>query len=59
MRSSNPALSDKTFEGLTLVAAGEEPMTLNGTVNRTGVLLALITISAMCTWNRLYIVDGP
>lgn len=59
MRSSSPALSDKTFDGLTLVAAGEELMTLNGTVNRTGVLLALITISAMYTWSRFYSVDGP
>jgi uncharacterized YccA/Bax inhibitor family protein len=49
MRSGNPALSAKTFEGF-----GEysEAMTLGGTVNKTALLLAIVVITASWTWER-------
>jgi uncharacterized YccA/Bax inhibitor family protein len=58
IRSANPALGDKTFEDFK-VADSDGKMTLNGTVHRTGIMLVLLTISAMYTWSRFYSVDGP
>src|SRR6201995_3343586 len=49
MRTSNPVLNEKRFEGL---AIGEERMTLQGTVNKTGLLLLLAVASAAWTWNQ-------
>ena len=40
MRSANPALNPKTFTGLP--AVGAEPMTLQGTVNKTAILLICV-----------------
>jgi uncharacterized YccA/Bax inhibitor family protein len=47
-RTSNPALNPKALQGRTLV--GGESMTLQGTVNKTGVLLLLATVTAAWTW---------
>ena len=54
-RSGNPTLNDATFtnEG---IATGQT-MTLEGTVNKTGMLLALLVLSATYTWN-LFFQDG-
>ena len=56
-RSGNPALSATTFknEG---VAVGQV-MTLQGTVNKTGVLLALLILSASYTWNIFFQTGNP
>ena len=50
MRTSNPTLSPATFNQP--VAAGEQRMTIQGAVNKTGILLALAVLSAAFTWNR-------
>ncbi|MCH2669621.1 MAG: Bax inhibitor-1/YccA family protein [Gammaproteobacteria bacterium] len=54
-RSGNPTLNDATFknEGITT----GQTMTLEGTVNKTGMLLALLVLSATYTWN-LFFQDG-
>ncbi len=52
MRTANPALSAKTFQGLSRTATGGEVMTINGTVNKTGMLLILLLLAASFTWNR-------
>jgi len=49
MKTSNPALNDNTFRGEG-VAFGET-MTLNGTINKTGVLLICAIATAAWTWN--------
>ncbi len=49
MRTSNPALNPKAFQGAG-VALGE-PMTLKGTVNKTGFLLICVVATATWTWN--------
>ena len=46
-RTSNPALNEKAFRGE--VAAGEA-MTLQGTVNKTGVLLLCVVATSAWTW---------
>src|SRR5678815_2193669 len=52
MRTSNPALSSKSFENLPAVASADA-MTLQGTVNKTGVLLICVLITAAWTWNQV------
>jgi uncharacterized YccA/Bax inhibitor family protein len=47
-KTSNPALNEKTFEGRAAVAG--ETMTLQGTVNKTGVLLLCVVVTAAWTW---------
>jgi uncharacterized YccA/Bax inhibitor family protein len=47
-RTSNAALNAKTFEGRE--AVGGESMTLQGTVNKTGVLLLCVFVSSAWTW---------
>src|SRR6267378_7027420 len=47
MRTSNPALNEKAFQGQ--VALGEA-MTLQGTVNKPGLLLLFVVATAAWTW---------
>ena len=56
-RSGNPSLSNTTFknEG----TAGDHAMTLQGTVNKTGILLALVVIGAIYTWNLFFQTGTP
>lgn len=52
MRTANPALNDATFLSLPQVAPGTGVMTLQGTVNKTALLLAAVLLGAVWTWNR-------
>ncbi|MDE3072388.1 MAG: Bax inhibitor-1/YccA family protein, partial [Pseudomonadota bacterium] len=59
MQSGNPALNKNTFLDAAsgaLVAHGDEVMTINGTVNKTGLLLVLALVGAMVSWSRFH---GP
>ncbi|MGC2298401.1 MAG: Bax inhibitor-1/YccA family protein [Acidobacteriaceae bacterium] len=49
MRTSNPALNDKVFRGIP--GALGETMTLEGTVNKTGILLLCAVATAAWTWH--------
>jgi uncharacterized YccA/Bax inhibitor family protein len=49
LRSHNPVLRDKIFQSL---PATGEPMTLNGTLVRTGLLLVLMIITGTWTWSH-------
>jgi uncharacterized YccA/Bax inhibitor family protein len=51
MRSSNPVLSEKGFVGYGAVG---ERMTLQGTVNKTGILVLLAIASAAWTWHQFF-----
>src|SRR5208282_1128740 len=46
-RSNNPVLKEKLFAG---PIAGGETMTIQGTVNKTGLLLFFVVIAAAWTW---------
>lgn len=48
MRTSNPALNERAFRGVT--AAYGEQMTLEGTVNKTGLLLLCTIATAVWAW---------
>ncbi len=51
-RSGNPTLSDATFAGFE--TTGAKTMSLQGTVNKVGILLALVVGGALFTWNQFY-----
>ncbi len=56
MKTSNPVLGDKTFENLSGARYGgiideSSQMTLNGTVNKTGILLVCAIATAAWTWH--------
>ncbi|WP_407354448.1 Bax inhibitor-1/YccA family protein [Luteimonas sp. R10] len=61
MRSGNPALKESTFLDLgsgTVVSRPGEVMTLNGTVNKTGVLLLLTVLTAAFAWSQALTPTG-
>ncbi|MDG5814661.1 Bax inhibitor-1/YccA family protein [Chitinispirillales bacterium ANBcel5] len=51
MRSSNPALSTKVFQEQ-YSRAGQEVMDMNGTVNKSGLLLLIVITMASVTWTN-------
>jgi len=65
LKTSNPALGDKTFQNLSQTQYGGYPgeqtarMTLNGTVNKTGILLVLAIASAGWTWHLFTQSENP
>lgn len=58
MRTANPALTDKTFRGLRAVDASNA-MTVQGTVNKTGLLLAILLVGAWWTWGIFFRSGNP
>ncbi|HQZ32413.1 MAG TPA: Bax inhibitor-1/YccA family protein [Arenimonas sp.] len=62
MRSGNPALNQNTFldvsTGQLVSGAGADAMTLNGTVNKTGMMLLMLVATAAYTWS-LYTPENP
>ncbi|MBB5886655.1 putative YccA/Bax inhibitor family protein [Xanthomonas sp. F1] len=69
LRSGNPALKESTFLDLhsgnvvspgnsTVVARDSGAMTLNGTANKTGVLLMLTVLTAVFAWSQSISLDA-
>jgi uncharacterized YccA/Bax inhibitor family protein len=56
MRTANPALNAQTFTGL---ARTGEAMTIQGTVNKTGLLLILLLIPAFWVWDKFFTTMNP
>jgi uncharacterized YccA/Bax inhibitor family protein len=64
MKTSNPALNGNTFENLPGVQYGgvideTTRMTLNGTVNKTGILLLCAIATAAWTWHTFLQTRNP
>ena len=59
-KSGNPALQEKTFEGTIFegTQTGQE-MTIKGTMNKFGVLMAFMIAAALFTWNQFYQGGNP
>ena len=51
IKSSNPALAEKTFDRLAPDIAGAGQMTINDTINKTLVLLVLVIVPALWVWD--------
>ena len=49
MKTGNPTLNDHIFEDMSV---SNQVMTIQGTINRVGLLLLLVVVTAMFTWNR-------
>ena len=61
LRSSNPALKDSTFLDLSsgsVVAGNAGTMSLNGTVNKTGLLLLMTVMTAAFAWSQTMTANG-
>lgn len=60
MRSGNPVLGENTFldvgSGRVVTGGQSTSMTLNGTVNKTGLMLLLLVAAAAFTWSKF---TGP
>jgi uncharacterized YccA/Bax inhibitor family protein len=56
-RSGNPGLNDRTFAGLPRAALAEDRMTLQGTVNKSFLLLVVLLAGAFWTWSQ-YLTTG-
>jgi uncharacterized YccA/Bax inhibitor family protein len=56
MRTANPALNKNTFANLRYAGYADQTqqMTLQGTVNKTLIMLALLLISASFTWRMFF-----
>lgn len=50
MRTSNPALNSKVFNEFSYAGTASQTMTIQGTINKSGILLALIVVSACFSW---------
>lgn len=53
LRSSNPAMTGKIFEKAGTASVGSDAMTINGTINKTGLMLLLVIAAAAYTWNMV------
>jgi uncharacterized YccA/Bax inhibitor family protein len=53
LKSSNPTLGKNTFANLDYTAQGSETMTIQGTVNKSFLLLAIIVLGATYTWKLM------
>ena len=61
MRSGNPVLKDSTFLDLSsgsVVAGDAGAMSLNGTVNKTGLLLLMTVLTAAYSWSQTMTPSG-
>jgi len=56
MRTANPALREDTFRPSARSSA--KAMTIDGTVNKTGILILLLILSASFTWSRPFASQG-
>ena len=56
-RTSNPTLNDKTFAGLPQTGVAGETMTLQGTINKSFLLLVVLLAAALWPWSQ-YLSGG-
>jgi uncharacterized YccA/Bax inhibitor family protein len=55
--TGNPTLNQNTFTDIR-AGSGDGTMTIQGTVNKTAILLILVTLSASYTWHMYYSGQG-
>lgn len=56
-KTSNPVLTEKRFGRESI--ASSEAMTVNGTINKTALMLLLVIAAAVFTWNKFFGVGNP
>jgi uncharacterized YccA/Bax inhibitor family protein len=58
-KTSNPALNEKTFSNITADTASEGAMTIEGTVNKIGILLLFVIASSFWVWHLYSLYNDP
>lgn len=61
MRTSNPTLSEKTFQNVSQTVPRGEGMTISGTINKTGILFLILLLGASISWyqpSQIFIWGG-
>src|SRR5689334_1579635 len=61
MRTANPTLNEETFNSFArngYFNRAAERMTIEGTINKTAILLLLTVLSAAFTWSQVLTGDG-
>ncbi|MFW5822093.1 MAG: Bax inhibitor-1/YccA family membrane protein [Tangfeifania sp.] len=56
-KTSNPVLAESKFARERIADSGA--MTVNGTINKTGLMLLLVIAAAVFTWNKFFDVANP
>ena len=51
-KSSNPVLKENVFHKDYSISS--EAMTINGTINKTGLMLLIVMAAAIFTWNKFF-----
>jgi uncharacterized YccA/Bax inhibitor family protein len=59
MRTANPAFNDSTFPAYSVRTGFGEAMTIEGTINRTGILLLCVLATAAWTWSQFFTSRDP
>ncbi len=59
MRTANPAFGDTTFPRYSTGTGFDQTMTIDGTINRTGILLLCVLATAVFTWNQFFATRDP
>ena len=59
MKSSNPVMTGKILEKAGTLSAESSVMTVNGTINKVGLMLLLLIGAAAYTWNMVMGEDAP
>jgi uncharacterized YccA/Bax inhibitor family protein len=57
-RSSNPVLGNNTFTAADYAGNAESVMTIQGTVNKSFLLVALVVLGAAYTWKQM-VIENP
>lgn len=58
-RSANPSLNKNTFTKVKDLSLSDNLMTLQGTVNKTGILLIIALLSASYVWRQYFVFEAP
>jgi uncharacterized YccA/Bax inhibitor family protein len=59
MRTSNPAFNESAFPTYSARTGYGEAMTIEGTINRTGILLLCVLVTAAWTWSQFFASRNP
>jgi uncharacterized YccA/Bax inhibitor family protein len=57
-KTGNPGLNERTFAAVPRPAVGEERMTLQGTVNKSFLMLTVLLLAALWPWTRFFEAGG-
>jgi uncharacterized YccA/Bax inhibitor family protein len=57
-KTGNPGLNERTFAAVPRAALGEERMTLQGTVNKSFLMLTVLLLAALWSWTRFFAAGG-